>query len=150
MKLKTLLLASTLAFAGTQVWAQTATPTAPTAQDCSAWLDEIGEILNEGAEASMSSSSGGQAVAAARESQAREEGAHEDGEETTDPVPVQDPAREAEAVEDAELAGGGGDRIMQAIARLEAARADLGDGQPGACEEAVTDIVRVLVLPQDD
>lgn len=132
MKFPTTLLAVSLAFAGTQAQAQS--------QPCGPWLDDIAAILHEGAEVSMATSSGGQGVAAARETQAREDA-------EGDTVPLQDEAAERAAVDEADAAGEGGERIMRAIARLEMERAELDKEAPDACRAAVSDIIRVLVLP---
>jgi hypothetical protein len=139
------------------------------AETCALRIAELDPVLREAAEASIASSSGGQAVAAAREAQAMtddedaattpgdvvaEAGAatgQEAGTEAADGaaldvVPFQDEADEAEAVRRAEAAGEGGDLIMQAIAMVQEAQALDEAGDETACMNRMQDVLRLLVF----
>lgn len=113
------------------------------AHDCNERIEQIDRLLEEAAEAAISTSSGGQAVAGAREAQAMETDA---AEETEDPVPFQEEPEEEEAVEEADEAGEGGDRVMQAMVALDEARAQADAGDEEACEAAVDDVLRTLIV----
>ena len=76
-------------------------------------------------------SSGGQAVAAAREGQALQPGGN------APTAPFQSPSREAQATQRAADAGDGGDRVMQAKASLEKARAMAVQGNEGGCLDSL-------------
>ena len=93
--------------------------------------------LNEASETTASVSSGGQGVAAAREGQAMQS---RNGSETITPQtvpPFQNEAREAQTTRQAAAAGGGGDRVIQARAMLNQARAHDQKGESAACLDAV-------------
>ncbi len=96
-------------------------------------MDRIAALqtrLDEASEAAASASSGGQGVAAARESQAMQSRNRNAPIEPQTVPPFQSGAKEAEATRDAAKAGGGGDRVMQARAQLNEARSldERGDG----------------------
>lgn len=111
------------------------------AHDCIGRIDEFERLLDEAAEEAISASSGGQAVAGAREAQAME-----DGEETEeDPVPFQEEPEAEEAVEKAEEAGEGGAQIIEARTALQDARALAEDGNEDACLEAVDAVILSLI-----
>ncbi len=103
---------------------------------CTDRIAEVERRLDERSAAAASTSSGGQGVAAARESQAMQGGAG--------PVtPFQGTGAEVEARRSAAEAGGGGDRVMRARAKLNQARTL--DAQGGsACMEAVAEAEREL------
>src|SRR5829696_5624022 len=114
------------------------------ASPCTDRINALEARVNEAAEAAASVSSGGQGVAAARESQAmqaRNQGA---------PIaprtvpPFQNEAREAQMTREAADAGGGGDRVMQARASLNQARTLDGRGDNAACLDMVTQAERQL------
>lgn len=112
----------------------------------SSCTDRIGALearLNQTGATAAAASSGGQAVAAAREGQAME--ARDQNRAPSGPTPpFQDERREAQATRRAAEAGAGGDRVVQAKAKLNHARTlDLqGDG-PG-CLEAVAEAGRQM------
>jgi hypothetical protein len=106
--------------------------------------DQIGALdarLNETATAAASASSGGQAVAAAREVQAME-ARNENRPAGAPAVPFQAEGREAQATQRAAEAGGGGDRVMQAKATLNRARTLDAQGDGAGCMEAVAEARR--------
>ncbi|WP_265502033.1 hypothetical protein [Paracoccus beibuensis] len=112
----------------------------PAAANCADRIAFLEEVLDEAAKLSMSTSSGGQGVAGARESQAMNEG------EVIEPtVPYQDPPEEAEAVEEADEAGEGGDEILQARALLGEAQALEDDGETAACEAQLREVLVELI-----
>ncbi|WP_299817995.1 hypothetical protein [uncultured Jannaschia sp.] len=111
------------------------------AQDCAGRIDDFERILDRAAGEAISASSGGQAVAGAREAQAME--APEEGAE--DPVPFQEEDEEAAEVEEAEEAGEGGERIIQARTALQNARELAEGGDEAACSEAMDDLVLTLL-----
>ena len=113
------------------------------ASPCSEQITSMEARLNEAAEASVSTSSGGQGVAAAREAQAMQAA------DTNKPVPAPIPPyqadnREAQATQRAAQAGGGGDKVMQAKATLNRARTLDQQGDGAACLEAVSEARRQL------
>ena len=93
--------------------------------------------LDEGTARAAAASSGGQAVAAAREGQASQPGSRN---EPT--VPFQDPAREAQATRQAAEAGGGGTGMAEARAALNQARTLDQQGNASGCMEAVAEAER--------
>ena len=116
------------------------------ASACTDRINALEARLNEAAEATASVSSGGQGVAAARESQALQ--ARNQGEPIAAPTvpPFQNEATEAQTTRQA-AATGGGDRVMQARATLNAARA-LDDQEKGeACLETIGQAERQLGPP---
>jgi hypothetical protein len=117
------------------------------ASPCTDRINTIEARVNEAAEATASVSSGGQGVAAARESQAmqaRNQGAPI---ATSTVPPFQNEAREAQTTQQAAQAGGGGDRVMQARATLNQARTFDERGESAACLETVTQAERQLGSP---
>lgn len=111
------------------------------AHDCNGRIDEIERLLDRAAEEAISASSGGQAVAGAREAQAMEES--EEAEE--DPVPFQEEPEAEEAVEEAEEAGEGGSQVIDARTALQDARELAEEGNEDACLEAVDDVILSLI-----
>ncbi|MGR3465257.1 hypothetical protein [Limimaricola sp.] len=127
------------------------------AHDCAGRIDEFERLLDRAAEQAISASSGGQAVAGAREAQAvqgtgavsddSETGeAPEAGAEADEPViPVQDEVEEAAAVEEAEESGNAGKNVIDARTALQDAREMAKSGDENACAEALDEvIVRVI------
>ena len=117
------------------------------ASPCTDRINALEARVNEAAEATASVSSGGQGVAAARESQAMQaprQGAAI-GPQTV--PPFQNEAREAQATREAADVGGGGDRVMQARASLNQARTLDGRGNNAACIDMVTQAERQLGPP---
>ena len=108
------------------------------AHDCLERVGEIERLLDTVSEEAISASSGGQAVAGARQAQAIE-GTGEGLEEPA--VPVQEEPEEAIAVEEAEEAGRGGERVIEARAALEDAREMAESGDEQACLEALDEMI---------
>ena len=117
------------------------------ASPCADRLNSLEARVNEMAEATASVSSGGQGVAAARESQAMQ--ARNEGEPIAPATvpPFQNEAREAQTTRQAAAAGGGGDRVMQARAKLNEARTLDGRRAGAACLDLVTQAERQLGSP---
>lgn len=111
---------------------------AAAASPCGDRIAALEARLDEEAEAAISASTGGKGVAAAREGQAVQ-AENRDAPAEAPVVPFQDEAREERATERAAEAGGGGDRVMQAKASLNRARAMDGEGNASACEEALAE-----------
>ena len=111
------------------------------AQDCAGRIDTFERVLDRAAGEAISASSGGQAVAGAREAQAME--TPEDGVE--DPVPFQEEPEEAAEVEEAEDAGDGGERVIQARTALQNARELAESGDDAGCTEAMDDLILSLL-----
>ncbi len=109
------------------------------AHDCAGRIDEFERLLDTAAEMAISASSGGQAVAGAREAQAVEDT------ERSEVVPVQDETDEVEAVEEADEAGNGGEKVIEARAALQQARELADEGQDEACAEAVDAVFLTLL-----
>ncbi|WP_341212798.1 hypothetical protein [uncultured Limimaricola sp.] len=109
------------------------------AHDCAGRIDEFERLLDTAAERAISASSGGQAVAGAREAQAVEDT------ERSEVVPVQDETEEVEAVEEADEAGNGGEKVIEARAALQQARDLADEGQDEACAEAVDAVFLTLL-----
>jgi hypothetical protein len=116
------------------------------ASACTDRINALDARLNEAAEATASVSSGGQGVAAARESQALQ--ARNQGEPIAAPTvpPFQNEAKEAQTTREA-AATGGGDRVMQARATLNAARTLDGEGKAEACLDTIGQAERQLGAP---
>ncbi|HEX2725976.1 MAG TPA: hypothetical protein VHN20_09175 [Beijerinckiaceae bacterium] len=114
------------------------------ASPCADRINALEARVTEAAEATASVSSGGQGVAAARESQAMQARNH--GEPITPPTvpPFQNEAKEAQITRQAADIGGGGDRVMQARAKLNEARTLDGRGDSTACLDMVTQAERQL------
>ena len=109
--------------------------------------DQIGALearLNDTATTAAAASSGGQAVAAAREGQAME--ARDQNRPVSPPpaVPFQAEGRGAQATQRAAEAGGGGDRVMQAKATLNRARSFDAQGNSQGCMDAVEEAKRQI------
>jgi hypothetical protein len=119
----------------------------PLASSCTDRINALEARVNEAAQATASVSSGGQGVAAARESQAMQ--ARNQGEPISPPTvpPFQNEAREAQTTRQAADVGGGGDRVMQARAKLNEARTLEGRGDSAACLDMVTQAERQLGSP---
>ena len=117
------------------------------ASPCTDRINALEARVNEAAEATASISSGGQGVAAARESQAMQ--ARNQGAPITAPTvpPFQNEAREAQATRQAAEAGGGGDRVMQARASLNEARTLDGRGDSAGCLDMIREAERQLGSP---
>lgn len=114
------------------------------ASPCTDQIDALERRLNETAASAASASSGGQAVAAAREGQAVE--ARNENRPVNPPpaVPFQAESRETQATQRAADAGGGGDRVMQAKATLNRARTLDGQGNANGCMEALDEARRQI------
>ena len=114
------------------------------ASSCTDRINALEARVNEAAEASASVSSGGQGVAAARESQAMQ--ARNQGAPIAPPTvpPFQNEDREAQTTRQAADVGGGGDRVMQARATLNQARTLEQRGDSAACLDMVTQAERQL------
>lgn len=112
---------------------------APAAADCADRITFLEEVLDDAARLAISASSGGQGVAGAREAQA----VTDEGSE--DPAPYQDAPAEAEAVEEVQEAGDGGDALIEARARLGEARTLAEDGDEEACTTQVREILVGLI-----
>jgi hypothetical protein len=119
----------------------------PLASPCTDRINALEVRVNEAAEATASLSSGGEGVAAARESQAMQ--ARNQGAPLAAPTvpPFQNEAREAQTTRQAAEAGGGGDRVMQARAKLNQARTLDGRGDSASCLDMVTQAERQLGSP---
>ena len=117
------------------------------ASPCTDRINALEMRVNEAAEATASVSSGGQGVAAARESQAMQ--ARNQGQPISPSTvpPFQNEAREAQATRQAADAGGGGDRVMQARAKLNEAKALDGRSDNAACLDKITEAERQLGSP---
>ena len=129
-------------------------PAAPAlAHDCLAQVEQLDTLLQEASEKAISASSGGQAVAGAREAQALTDtgAADDDGDEgdrdrDEEPaVPLQDDAEEAAAVAETEAAGDGGEQFIQARALLETAREAFETGDEASCAQGVDEVLRLLI-----
>ena len=113
------------------------------ASPCTAQIDALAPRLDASAEAAGALSSSGQGVAAAREAQAMV--ARDRDQPVGAPaVPFQEEGQEAQATRKAAQAGGGGDRVMQAKAVLNRARALDEQGNGEGCLEAVAEAKRML------
>ena len=117
------------------------------ASPCTDRINALEVRVNEAAEATASVSSGGQGVAAARESQAMQ--ARNQGQPIAPQTvpPFQNEAREAQTTRQAAATGGGGDRVMQARAKLNEARTLDGRGDSTACLDMITQAERQLGTP---
>ncbi len=117
------------------------------ASPCTDRINALEARVKEAGEATASVSSGGQGVAAARESQAMQ--ARNKGEPIAPSTvpPFQNEAREAQTTKQAADVGGGGDRVMQARATLNEARTLDGRGDSTACLDMVTQAERQLGSP---
>lgn len=114
-------------------------PGAAAAHDCLARVGEIEALLDTASEEAIAASSAGQAVAGARQAQV-DDGAEEPA------VPVQEPAEEAEALEQADEAGDAGRRVIAARAALQGAREMAERGDEQACFRALDDMIAAALL----
>lgn len=101
------------------------------ASPCTDQIEAFQKQLDDTARTAGAASSGGQAVAAAREGQAMQPNS------TTPTPPFQSPSREAQASQRAADAGAGGDRVMQAKASIEKARAMAAQGDDAGCLDSL-------------
>lgn len=117
------------------------------ASPCTDRIAAIEKRVDEMADAAASTSSGGQGVAASRESQAMQ--ARDKGTPIAAPTvpPFQNEAKEVETTRKAAEEGGGGDRAMQARASLNQARALDNEGKSAACLDLVDEAERQLGTP---
>jgi hypothetical protein len=104
------------------------------ASPCGEQVQAFGARLNDMAETSASLSTGGKAVAAAREGQAVQ--ADPSSTATRAPAIPKDPPNE-DAVRKAARTGAGGDGIMQAMAALNRARMLDQEGNVAGCNDAL-------------
>ena len=110
------------------------------AHDCLERVGEIEGLLDAASERAISASSGGQAVAAARQAEVVE--GDEEGEGPEEPVvPFQEEAEEAIAVEEADEAANAGERVIEARAALQDARELAQGGDEQACLDALDDMI---------
>jgi hypothetical protein len=110
------------------------------AHDCAGRIDEFERLLDTAADHAISASSGGQAVAGAREAQAMD-----DTDGAQDPVPFQEETEEAAEVEEADDAGEGFEQIIEARAALQDARELAESGDEDACVEALDKVILALI-----
>ncbi|MBL6455397.1 hypothetical protein JMJ55_08695 [Belnapia sp. T6] len=112
------------------------------ASPCTDQADALDRQLSGTADAAVSASSGGQGVAAARESQAVQP---PPGNQPAPPSgPFQSPPREAQATQRAADAGAAGDRVVQAKATVNRARELAGRGDEAACLGAIAEARRQM------
>jgi hypothetical protein len=110
------------------------------ASPCTDEITALEARLNEVAETAGALSTGGQAVAASRESRAMQSAGG-----ATAPGPALPPEpQDTRATQKAAEAGGGGDRAMQAKATLNRARTLDTQGDAGGCRSAVAEARRQL------
>lgn len=111
-------------------------------------LDRIAALekrVDDAGEAAASTSTGGQGVAAARESQAMQSRNQGSAATASNVPPFQDPSREAQATRRAaNEALGGGDQAIQARALLNEARALDKKGDNAGCLAKIADVERRL------
>ncbi|HEX2018085.1 MAG TPA: hypothetical protein VGO17_04020 [Aurantimonas sp.] len=111
------------------------------ALQCADRIGDFERLLDLAADHAISASSGGQAVAGAREAQAMA-GTEEAIE---DPVPFQEEAEEVREVEEADEAGDGGEQIIAARTALQEARELAESGNEEGCTEAVDEVILSLI-----
>jgi len=109
------------------------------ASPCTDRIAALEARVNEKAETAISTSSGGQGLAGAREGQAMQ-AENRDVPVGQPAVPFQNEKQEAQVTERAADAGGGGDRILQAKATLNRARTLDREGNISACQEALAEV----------
>ena len=112
------------------------------ASSCTDQIAALEARLDEKAETAISTSSSGQGVAGAREGRAMQ--AEEESASGEPAVPFQNEEQEAQVVQRAAEAGGGGDLIMQAKATLNRARMLDRDGDIAGCEAALAEAQKQL------
>ena len=117
------------------------------ASPCTDRIDALEARLDEEGETTAAVSTGGQGVAAARESQAMQAENQGAPIAPSTVTPFQDEPKEAQATLEAAEAGGGGDRVMQARATLNEARTLDGRGDSAGCLNMVTHAERQLGSP---
>lgn len=117
----------------------------PAAADCASHLDLMDEVLDQASRESIATSSGGQAVAGAREARAMTETEAPGNDATAaeaaqEPQPPQAPghAPPAEA----------GDQVQRLRASLDEARTQAGQDE-AACRETLVTALRELVSGED-
>ena len=111
------------------------------AYQCAERIDDFERLLDVAASQAISASSGGQAVAGAREAQAMAD----TQEANEDPVPFQEEPEETAAVEEADAAGDGGEQVIEARTALQGARKLAESGDEDACVKAVDDVILSLI-----
>lgn len=111
------------------------------AYQCADRIGDFERLLDVAASQAISASSGGQAVAGAREAQAMAES----DESEEDPVPFQEELEASAAVEEAEDAGDGGEELIEARTALQDARDLAESGDEDACLQAVDDVFLSLI-----
>jgi len=109
------------------------------ASPCGDRIAALERRLDEGTARAAAASSGGQAVAAAREGQAAQPGSRNEPS-----MPFQDPAREAQATRQAAETGAGGTGMAEARAALNQARTFDQQGNAAGCMEAAGEAERRL------
>lgn len=114
------------------------------ASTCTERMSALEIRLNQAGEAASSASSGGQGVAAARESQAMQSRTEGKPVEAQSVPPFQPAGKEAQATKQAADAGGGGDLVMQARAKLNEARARDSSGDAAGCLDLIGQAERQL------
>jgi hypothetical protein len=107
------------------------------ASPCGDRIAALERHIEEGAASAVAGSSGGQAVAAAREARASEPATPNEP-----PGTFQNPRQEAQATHQAAEAGGGGIGMTEARATLNQARTLDERGDASACLEAVAEAER--------
>lgn len=131
-----------IAAAGTALSLLAAVPAL--ASPCTERINALEARINEAAEAAGSTSSGGQGVAAARESQAIQQRNQNKPVAPQQVPPFQNEAKEAQTAREAAEAGGGGDRVMQARAKLNEARTVDSRGDSRGCIDMIEQAERQL------
>ncbi|MBB4004639.1 hypothetical protein [Aurantimonas endophytica] len=111
------------------------------AYTCAERIADLERLLDVAASQAISASSGGQAVAGAREAQAMAES--DEGDEA--PVPFQDEADETAAIEETDAAGDGGEELIEARTALQGARDLAESGDEDACVKAVDNVILSLI-----
>ncbi len=101
------------------------------ASPCTDQIDAFQKQLEDTGRTAGAASSGGQAVAAAREGQAMQPSGN------APTPPFQSPSREAQATQRTADAGDGGDQVMQAKAILEQGRALAVQGNEAGCLDSL-------------
>ncbi len=134
MSLRLLIAAAVIAAAGPAL-----------ASPCLDRISALDKRLDEAAQTSASTSSGGQGVAASRESKAMQSRNENEPATETKVPPFQDQAKEAQTTRRAaDEAHGGGDGVMQARAVLNEARALEQKGDSAGCLAKIADAERRL------
>jgi hypothetical protein len=111
------------------------------AYTCAERIADLERLLDVAASQAISASSGGQAVAGAREAQAMAESDEAD----EAPLPFQDEADETAAIEETDAAGDGGEEVIEARTALQSARDLAESGDEDACLKAVDNVILSLI-----